>query len=212
MLCREYKCIFVHIPKTAGQSIEHFFLRRLGLSWEDRSNVLMRYNDNPKLGPERLAHLTAAEYVGCGHITQAEFAEFFKFTFVRNPWARLVSEYEYRGLPRALSFRDFLLRGLPPPGLSDAYRHIIPQANFIFDRNGGQMVDFVGRFERLQQDFDIVCNRLGIAESTLPHVNASGNTTIRRRKYTEYYDRELADRVAAMYARDIETFGYRFGE
>jgi len=57
------KCLFVHVPKCAGQSVEMFFLDRIGLDWERRAPLLLRPNDVPALGPPRLAHLKAAEYV-----------------------------------------------------------------------------------------------------------------------------------------------------
>ena len=173
MLCHEYKCIFVHIPKTAGQSIEHVFLRRLGLTWETRAPLLLRPNNNPKLGPPALAHLTASEYITCGHVTPEQFDSYFKFSFVRNPWARIVSEYKYRGYPKKIDFKTYLFKHLPKPGWSDEYRHIMPQYNFLYDEKGKLLVDFVGKFENLQNDFYKVCKRLGFPPITLPHANKS---------------------------------------
>lgn len=135
MISERFRCVFVHIPKTAGQSVEHFFLKLHGLSWEERAALLLRYNRDPKLGPERLAHLKAGEYVECGHISSGDFLRYFKFSFVRNPWERLVSEYLYRGYCMEHTFREFVTCGLPPEdGYSDAHRHIIPQYNYLGQR------------------------------------------------------------------------------
>lgn len=234
MICPQYRCVFVHIPKTAGNSIERVFLGLVGLTWEARSALLLRPNFDPRLGPPRLAHLTAREYVTCGHLTPEEFRSCFKFAFVRNPWDRLVSEYRYRGHPRRIDFKRFLFERFPTPGWTDTWRHVCPQYDFLHDDRGRLLVDFVGRFERLQADFDIVCDRVGIPPTTLPHSNNSRDAgrpanawqhlkrlkrSFRNREaqhtfphYTQYYDAESRDYVGQLYRRDIETFHYAFGE
>jgi hypothetical protein len=206
MLCEKYKCIFIHVPKAAGQSVEQVFLNLVGLTWQTRSHLLMRYNPDPELGPRRLAHLTASEYVSCGHLTEAEFYSFYKFSFVRNPWDRIVSEYEYRQRRHKLDFKSFLFKRLPSPGPSDGYRHILSQHCFLYDENEKQLVDFIGRFENLQSDFDLVCRHLGINDAKLPHRNKSFG----RKHYADYYDAESKEYVAQLYRKDIRLFGYTF--
>ena len=226
MISEKYRCIFIHIPKTAGQSIEQFFLNLHGLSWEKRDPLLLRYNSDPSRGPDSLAHLTAKEYVDCGYLTATEFDKYFKFSFVRNPWERLVSEYCYRQYYKKYSFREFVLNGLPTRNrYSDSYRHIMPQSEFILDENGQPLVDFIGRFENLQSDFEAVCAKLSIDGAMLPFRNQSdkrkGAMEILRRvlskdtrhsetSYSSYYDKDLRERVAEMYAADIRAFNYEF--
>ena len=67
MITHQFKCVFVHIPKTAGQSVEHFFLNLHQLTWQEKERLLLVKNTDPNKGPERLAHMTAAEYVQCGN-------------------------------------------------------------------------------------------------------------------------------------------------
>ena len=95
MICHDFRTIFVHVPKTAGQSVEMVFLNKLNLTWEQRAPLLLRPNSDPAKGPPRLAHLYASEYVSCGHISDEDFARYFKFSVVRNPWARAVSVYKF---------------------------------------------------------------------------------------------------------------------
>ena len=227
MICHPLQCIFVHVPKTAGQSVEQFFMDQQGLDWNnDRDKLLLQNNTDPALGTEKLAHLSASEYVECGHISQEQFSSYYKFAFVRNPWTRLLSEYRYRNYFHHHSFKDFVLHKLPKPGWDDKYRHIMPQYDLLYDTKGNCLVDFIGRFETLQQDFDRVCSHLGIEDSALPHRNRSDkksrdlkrkfrnilfmNGENRLRSLTDFYDDEIREAVDNYYRIDIETFGYKF--
>ena len=226
MICRKYQCLFVHIPKVAGQSVEQFFMNRLGLDWDaDRDEVLLGDNEDRTRGTQKLAHLSASEYVDDGFISKDEYERLFKFSFVRDPFQRLVSEYRYRNYFHHRSFRDFVLNKLPQPGWDDKYRHVMPQYEMLHDKEGRLLVDFVGRFESLQNDFDKVCKELGIEDSALPHRNPSNKKSrnLKRRarnflfrngegnkkSYREFYDEETLEAVSRYYRKDIETFGYQ---
>lgn len=225
MICREFSCLFVHIPKTAGQSIEQFFLDQLGMPRNsDRNQLLLGNNPDPNKGTEKLSHLSAAEYTHCGYIEAVEFDRLFKFSFVRNPWERIVSEYRYRNYFHHRSFRDFLRYRLPAPGWDDRYRHIMPQYDMLHDQDGKLLVDFLGRFETLAQDFARVCKQLGMDCSELPHRNPSDKRsrnlkrTLRnwlyfngensKENYLEFYDDETASIVGKLYQKDLEAFDY----
>lgn len=228
MLSNQLKVIFIHIPKVAGQSIEKCFLEHHEISWQARSALLLKENSDPGKGPPRLAHLTANEYVLHGYVSPKEFADYFKFSFVRNPWARLVSEYKWRGYHRKWSFRDWLNNAFPQPGWTDNWRHVMPQYDYLFDSEGNCLVDFIGRFENLKDDFNIVRDQVGVKLPDLPHANKSlkkGETfsalqLIRllclrlqskqqfHTSYLDYYDRQTWAFVAERYHKDIETFGY----
>lgn len=234
MICHQYRCLFVHVPKTAGMSVEQFFLARLGLSWARRAPLLLGGNDDPARGPPRLEHMRAAEYLRHGYVSRQQFDAYFKFAFVRNPWDRLVSEYKYRGYPVKIDFKTYLFKHFPSPGWTDLHTHVVPQYDFLHDESGRLLVDLVGRYENLQEDFDRVCARLGIPAAPLPRVNRSLEARwpdsvreLRKRvrravwshekrhtfpHYTHYYDDESRALIERMFQRDIETFNYAFGD
>lgn len=139
------------------------------------------------------------------------YEDYFTFTFVRNPWSRMISTWKH------FASKDFHIKQLISSGIdisnlknfkSFLYmtlchdnHHWQPQHMFMpFD------VDFIGRTETFQQDFNIVCDKIGIPKQQLPHKNRS-----KHKHYTEYYDDETREIVAERYARDIEYFGYDFG-
>ena len=217
MISHHDKCVFVHVPKCAGQSIEMFFLARVGLEWETRAPLLLRPNDVPALGPPRLAHLKAHEYVEKKWMTPAQFDEYFKFAFVRNPWDRIASFYRFLGFDRRCSFSRFVTRHLPGQ-IEKRHWFLCPQAEYLYDKDDQLLVDFVGRFESLAQDFASACQHMGMSNATLPHVNDSKRArpgvmrwiTRPSLPYRDMYNTHSQQVVASLYEADVEAFKYRF--
>lgn len=228
MICHHFNCVFVHIPKAAGQSVEQVFIKALDLTWDTRAPLLLRTNDNSALGPRSLAHLTAQEYVEKKYMTPEQFSRYFKFTFVRNPYARLVSTYVYFDYIEKFEFKNFLEK-IVARNIHD--RQFIPQTQFIQDSTGNMLVDFVGRFENLQKDFDHVTDCVGLPRATLPHANktivsktnpgtlnslknvlkAVHSRKAHRRlktRYMDYFDAEAFALANSLYTADFKTLGY----
>jgi chondroitin 4-sulfotransferase 11 len=155
-----------------------------------------------------------------------QYEDYFKFAFVRNPWDRLVSCYcqklspdgpglklppdndieVYRGMP----FAEFVEAVYAIPD-SEANPHFQSQHRVICGPGGDKpiLADFVGRFENLQADFDVVAKRIvGTQELQLPHVLRSRSR--KDRPYTDFYDQRLRDLVHQRYQDDIEIFGYSY--
>jgi hypothetical protein len=226
MICHQYKCVFVHIPKTGGQSIEHVFLNLVGLTWKTRAPLLLRSNHRPEVGPPRLAHLLARDYVRYKYLTQQQFDEYYKFAFVRNPWDRAVSLYKFLGYHQRYTFKTFLQRKLKDQLWRKKYWFVAPQSEFVCNEKGEILVDFVARFENFQADFNQVCQRIGLPPTEVPHVNKSSSkpkhliqyawrlfqkaSSPGSKNYQDYYDPEAKELVARLYRSDIELFGYQF--
>ncbi len=216
MISHEHRCIFIHIPKTAGTSIEkklgHFHELTAGV--QDHRTILQI---EPETVPGTLDKVknwlnAAEEPTEPGKVTARQYRSYFKFTFVRNPWARAFSWYRNimdderhqtkHGVPATCSFADFLAQ------YSDQWA-MRPQTRWILDREGNNPLDFTGRFERLQEGFSYVCEKLGLEDSQLPTLMMRPGE---QPKYVDAYDQSSIDRIAKRYREEIAMFGYEFGE
>lgn len=197
MISIKYKYIFIHIPKCAGSTIEDALqddsciLRKN--TWPNNLNVTYPLN-----------HLTLDD-VEKSKIIFPHFSKYYSFTFTRNPFDRLVSEYFYlkkrlKKLSKDIKKGLIFLSDKNETGISG--NHCMQQYKFINDS-----INYIGRLENLQQDFDTICDEIGIPQIDLPHKNKT-----KHKHYTEYYDDETRAIVAERYAKDIEYFGYKFGE
>jgi len=149
-----------------------------------------------------------------------KYSDYFVFANIRNPYERAVSSWMYlqrdflfeRQFTKGLSLKD-TFKNLPKSnGKQDMsnhdYIHITQQqVDSLLDDKGKLITDMLIRFENLQEDFNIVCDKTGIPRQKLPHINKT-----ERKHYAEYYDDETKQIVAEKYAKDIEYFGYKFGE
>jgi hypothetical protein len=208
-------------------------LDAVGLSWANRAPLLLRRNDKPELGPPRLAHLTARDYVACKYITAQQFEDYFKFSIVRNPWDRMVSFYKYLGFYKCADFKQFLDKYFMRQLWNSKYWFVRPQHEFIYNENRECMVNYVGKFERLQESINHIGESLGLEVRRVPQTNKSHKILprpalrigdqyrcakyryINRTKkilgdYRAYYDEESISQVAHIYKSDIELFGYEF--
>jgi len=108
----------------------------------------------------------------------------------------------------ALSFSEYLRRVFvdrEPLYFSDFPQRYLPQLDWVSDNNDNLIVDFIGRFENLDEDFSKICDRIGKPGLTLPHTNAA-----RREDYRSYYKDGDIEIVANWYKKDIDHFGYTF--
>lgn len=180
MISHNHKCIFIHIPKCGGQSIENIFLEANSLSWETRSPLLLMKNDNPLLGPPRLAHLTYRDYLDYNYISQDLMQSYTTFTIVRNPYKRIESLYRYLGYDCTVPFSHFinkvLAKQLEKKG--DLYWFIRPQHDYICDHTDKIAIDKVIKLEQLSDNIHSLLNSVGIRQKNIPHVNKSKKKSI----------------------------------
>jgi Sulfotransferase family len=201
--------LFIHVDKVAGSSIQRAlraFARpgttsrlRKRLTWLGPLNRLGLYREMNF--PE---HATARDVQRC--FPREVFAGMFKFGFVRNPWDRLVSRYAYLRMNTSHHRSGFVSRmsGFEAFVAWETAGRKGFQHPYLIDAHGRCLVDFIGRYELLHEDFAQVCARLGV-QIELPHANSSPHED-----YRTYYTPATRELVARYFQRDIELFGYDF--
>lgn len=206
IVSHQHRCIFVAVPKTGTHAVRQALREHMGP--EDIEQVGLFVNKRfPYADVARISH---------GHLSVAQVRPYlgddvcdgyFKFAFVRNPFDRFVSYCSFMTRHDGAFDRD--PRGTMRRILFELrpydHVHFQPQYTLLVDSAGKLEMDRVGRVERMQEDYDAICARIGIPSRPLDRVNSS-----RRGSYRDYYDQALADGVAALYRQDLDLFGYRF--
>ena len=127
-----------------------------------------------------------------------DYNEYFSFGFVRNPWDRLVSSYMYLTIRNKFkgTWDDYVKEfTVPPKNTSKKY------AQYDMLKN----CNFVGRFEYLQKDLDLICDIIGINRKTLPHVWKTDH-----KHYAQMFNPEQIDIIHKASFGDIDHFGFDF--
>ena len=224
MISHRYQCIFIHIPKCAGTSIERV-LGHLddyqGRGGQDHRTV--RMIERPYFTPgslcsteniyelmRRARHRVARSNNNLNklRVTRVEYNRYFKFAIVRNPWARVHSWYkasledpyykDIRGKNGVLSLKDFLR-------IRAGHGIMRPQMHWIRGFDGLINLDYIGRFENLTESFRHICKSLGIDGVALPHELMGPNID-----YRDHYDAESIRLIADMERDVIRMFDYSF--
>tara|TARA_A100001037_G_scaffold306597_1_gene353094 strand:+ start:17827 stop:18462 length:636 start_codon:yes stop_codon:yes gene_type:complete len=211
VISHKYKFLSIRIPKTASTSVTFALNEYFDIHGCSDENSPYRYHSSASRLKE---HFNSQNW---------NFDEYFKFAFVRNPWDRFVSNCFF--LINEFEKEQNNPTGIHPPEFLNKAKHIASFGSFkkiVMDGtalhtsptqydflkiNDSVGVDFIGKTENLQEDFNTVCDKIGIPQQKLPHANST-----KHKHYTEYYDDETRQIVAEKYAKDIEYFGYKFGE
>ncbi|CAB9495509.1 sulfotransferase family 2 domain-containing protein [Alteromonas macleodii] len=193
------KLLFIHIPKTAGSSLNRTPIVQAA------SKKIHPFNG---LIEDKITEIGAVEY--------------FKFGFVRNPWARFFSLYNYfykmdenhihykynahivKVVKKFDCFSDFC-RDFPSLRLRNNF-HFYPQSRYVFDRKGKQILDYLGHVENLAYCVQELCETLGLkSDFQIPHVNKSTSDD-----YRLFYTAEDIKLIEEYFSEDVLRFNYRF--
>lgn len=189
---RRHKCIFIHIPKTAGTSV----LAALG-----HRGVR--------------DHATYREFQAA---SPSRYDRYYKFGFVRDPYSRIFSLFGYlkkggNGGPADVRFGEIInkenmdfyafCKYIKCQRLSTIHPLFWPQVCYVVDGGGNMVLDFLGKMENIDNDFQVVKNALGL-RAELPELNKTkedrdGNNSI---------SESSALLIQEMYDVDFSYFNY----
>lgn len=204
IISHKHRFIFFAVPRTATHAVRQALRAHLGEDdWEQQAlfgKQVIPVPDIASIGHGHVSFQQARAYLPAGTVSS-----YFKFGFVRNPFDRFVSTCFF------LNRRNPGFTGNEVEFMRQAIRNtrfrqrvlVSPQYHMLTDGNDTLMIDYVGRYETLQESFDNICSQIGVTPAELSMKNSS-----RHRQYQCYYDETLKLSVAEFYRKDFELFGY----
>jgi len=187
------KLLFIHIPKTGGSTVRQLLIQAV-----PDAKVCEKYHNDIHFAEAALG---------------PSLADYYVFTFVRNPWERLVSWYSMMNqTPYGLPERRQAMLNVP---FGTVIRESIgrnphpfftkTQLDYLVGANGERLVENIFRFEQFENECRRLIDLIGLGRPRIPHVNGTEHP-----HYSTYYDAETRQIVAERFADDIEEFGYTF--
>lgn len=199
-LNRDKNILFVHIPKCAGSSIAKTFNIKPSDSHKKDLDVLYGIDDDGLV----LQSMPLDYY--SNYLSDEYIQKCFKFTVVRNPYSRAVSDFKWsqRGCRDLYGFLSFLKSRRVVSSYEDMLKynkfhtnHMLTQSSYI--RSDKFNIDKVLKIENLDQDF-----KDAFPDETLCHINQT-----RPMDYRDFYkDTRCIDLVRELFGEDFERFGY----
>lgn len=139
--------------------------------------------------------------------------DYYKFCFVRNPWDYALSDFYWRSHMRgvsAISFVEYLKR-VEDPERPDPERLAPPHSSNwpIYSIDDKVSVDFVGRYETLEEDLRSVGKTLGLTLELQSVPRAKGRIRSHKKTMEEMYNGDAMALVSLIYRREISEFCYK---
>jgi len=209
----EWEAIYVPIPKVACTSLSTLFARMISTKGDIPYVFEVPF--------KRVAN----------RVIRKDYADYYVFAFVRNPWDRLLSCFLSKIDPTEdddgtfyrngvefnfwkygdmfhsqMSFSDFVRATTSIPD-EEADIHFSSQYRHLTDRHRNLVPDFIGRFESLAGDLEELRSRMHMPKTAPPH-----KMKTEHKHYSHYYTEETRALVEGRYPEDIELFGYRCEE
>tara|TARA_Y100000004_G_scaffold193929_1_gene257392 strand:+ start:18695 stop:19330 length:636 start_codon:yes stop_codon:yes gene_type:complete len=206
----KYKFIFIHVPKCAGTSIK----RALYPYCDEYDQFFGGHPNVPEENSEVHKHSTASEVKRFA--TRERWDKYFTFSFVRNPFSRIVSLYKWwqetdglfdiktKNIISNMSFEEFVFSKYTGETQVKFLASKNPKKTFVTEANRVEL-DFLGKHERINKDFAYVCGLLKLPNLNLEKHNVTTNDY---NSFNAYYNKKTKTRVREKFAEDFDFLGY----
>ncbi len=215
----DLKAIFIHVHKTGGSYVasvlkEYYGFETYYLKRPDHDTFCLNRRKNPhQKNYENRVHGVYMYYKTSPHLnakmnmTPAKWDSYYKFTFIRNPYDRIISGWNH--MSKKIPFPQYVKMG---DVVSDMeYIHVfMSQMKHIMNERGELVVQFIGRFEELEEDLDKVLDHLKIyyrIHNPYQRVNSRAHA-----HYSVYYDQPSLDIVNRIIKDDLRVFSHMYSK
>lgn len=158
-------------------------------------------------------------------LNEDKFKEFFKFTFIRNPFDFMVSTYFYGKIYTNHFMHDDIInhnmdmQKFIPYYFEVRQQHqdekirplgsnkVVTFKDWLLDDSGNEIVDFVGKIENYDLDMKIISEKIGIESYRVPVVNVNPN---RSKNYREYYNETSRKMIEKHFDWELDKYKYTF--
>jgi hypothetical protein len=211
------KAIFIHVHKTGGTYLSYmlhkyygfknYYIRRPDhdqfcfnkkkstkyINYENRVHgVLMYYKTSPYINKKM-------------NMTPQKWDSYYKFCFIRNPYDKIISAWNHVNRYN-IPFENYL--NLKDTCNDVEYMHLfMPQIRNIINERGLININFIGKFENLEEDFQTVLKNIGF--KNIVHEVAKKMNARPHEHYTKYYNQIILDRVNVLLREDFERLDYQ---
>ena len=214
MICHKHKCIFIHVTKCAGSSIESAFGIDL-LKHNGQTSRLFGWDQHNELN---LQHATPQQLIDNNLITREQFDSYYKFIVIRSPWERIVSGYNYTLRKHMGSSFDTFYNFLGKNGkfykrMNESSErgflgyHLTPQKEYFFLDGVKIKYDLVIDFENIDHGFKTLINDLKLPSDFF---DVKQNVGKQKKHYSYYFNKRNKDLFENIFKEDIDFFNYEF--
>lgn len=212
MISHKHKCIFIHIPKCAGSSVEKAF-DLYNSTNEANYDSVTGWCDNKYFF---MQHATPQQLLDYGLITEIQWNTYYKFIIYRNSWDKAFSDYLYIYEKSNLlgRFSDYLngdkeyFNKMNILNRRNESSHLLKQIDYMYLNNEIINYDLVIDFKNIKLGFEILIQDLQLNQFFFSKRLNESFTKIKH--YSLFYNEKRKKMIANKYVEDIDFFKFKF--